>query len=162
MADIHSLELDVGKAQERKFHKIPECLEYNSLKEICSWLVQNKPPDKQLCFIHGDHHYANLLWKDGEISGVLDWELSGIGNREFDLAWAFFVRSSALYRGFLCTQEEEDEILQGYSTKGEFIHSLYKYYKVQILSHLYTGKSISENYKSWIESEFLRITGIKL
>ena len=36
--------------------------------------------------------YANILWAGHHISGILDFELAGYGNKEFDIAWAVFRR----------------------------------------------------------------------
>lgn len=55
-------------------------------------------PEGESCtFVHGDFHYANLLWQNGQISAILDWELAGLGSREFDMAWAVFRRSGAAF-----------------------------------------------------------------
>lgn len=36
-------------------------------------IVQGPRPKVDECFIHRDYHPANVLWKDGEVSGVVDW-----------------------------------------------------------------------------------------
>lgn len=36
--------------------------------------------------VHGDFHYANLLFEDGRVVAVLDWELAGLGTPLVDVA----------------------------------------------------------------------------
>ena len=43
-------------------------------------------------FIHGDFHYGNILWLDNCVNGVIDWEYSGVGFKEQDIAWALILR----------------------------------------------------------------------
>ena len=35
--------------------------------------------------VHGDFHHENLLTRDGRITGVIDWDGAGRGDRRFDL-----------------------------------------------------------------------------
>ena len=39
-----------------------------------------------LAFCHGDPHPINVIWGDGEIRGVIDWEFSGIKPEIYDTA----------------------------------------------------------------------------
>jgi aminoglycoside phosphotransferase (APT) family kinase protein len=36
--------------------------------------------------VHGDYHYGNMLFKEGRVVGVLDWEIAQIGQPLLDLA----------------------------------------------------------------------------
>lgn len=36
-------------------------------------LVRDSRPDSQESFIHRDYHPTNLLWQNGQISGIVDW-----------------------------------------------------------------------------------------
>ncbi|MBQ8772498.1 MAG: phosphotransferase, partial [Clostridia bacterium] len=81
------------------------------------------------CFCHGDFHYANILWQDKQISGILDFELSGIGTKEFDIAWAIILRPG---QRFLREPQELDEFLRGYSQHGTYNRQYVNYYMVQI------------------------------
>lgn len=159
LAEIHALEIDSDPVVERRFHRFPEVGEDPFLSEVLDWLSENTPKEGSECFIHGDHHFANILWENRRISAVLDWELAGIGNKEFDIAWAFFVRSSAFLSHFMDSPDEEAEILEGYLSVGSFSHTSYLYYKVQILSHLVSGLKMNPGYRAWIESELKSITG---
>ena len=52
------------------------------LKPYLIYLQENNIQKDGSTFIHGDFHYANVLWKQNDISGVLDWEYSGRGFKE--------------------------------------------------------------------------------
>ena len=36
-------------------------------------IVQQPPPAYVECFIHRDYHPANVLWEDGQVTGIVDW-----------------------------------------------------------------------------------------
>ncbi|MGB3624830.1 MAG: phosphotransferase, partial [Henriciella sp.] len=44
-------------------------------------------------WVHGDMHPANLIVRDGKVSGVIDWGLSGLGDPACDLMAAYTVFS---------------------------------------------------------------------
>lgn len=54
------------------------------------WLRRHlPPPSARLCLVHGDYRSGNFLFDDqGEIRGVLDWEMAHIGDPLEDLAWS--------------------------------------------------------------------------
>jgi aminoglycoside phosphotransferase (APT) family kinase protein len=43
-------------------------------------------PKNALVLVHGDYWPGNVLWKDGEIAAVIDWEDAGVGDPLSDLA----------------------------------------------------------------------------
>ena len=96
-----------------------------------------------------------------EISKILDWELSGIGWKEFDLAWALILRPS---QTFMKTKEERDTFLEGYSANCSFDEEQLVYCMVMIYQHFYAiGKTLNDNeYMEYIILEFERLTGERL
>jgi aminoglycoside phosphotransferase (APT) family kinase protein len=54
------------------------------------WLRRNPPPPPpQLSVVHGDYRTGNFLYDtDGEIKGILDWEMCHLGDPLEDLAWS--------------------------------------------------------------------------
>ena len=38
------------------------------------------PPAEEACFIHRDYHPGNVLWLDGEVSGIVDWLHASVGS----------------------------------------------------------------------------------
>ncbi len=158
LANIHGIELDAPAVRARKFHTPPPIGETLAAGQLVSWLRSNEPSAADACFIHGDHHNANVLWTDGDISCVLDWELAGRGDREFDLAWAIVARPG---QAVFTSREEEDDILEGYSRIRAFDPGRYRYFKALILSHFAKFGDRDRRYREWMTDELTRLTGIE-
>jgi aminoglycoside phosphotransferase (APT) family kinase protein len=43
------------------------------------------PADKPVVMVHGDYHFGNMLFSDGRVSAVLDWEIAELGHPLLDL-----------------------------------------------------------------------------
>lgn len=52
-----------------------------------AWLRTNLPPPVPAGPVHGDFRLGNLMTDDGELTGVLDWELAHLGDFHEDLAY---------------------------------------------------------------------------
>ena len=50
-------------------------------------LDRHAPPAPKLVLLHGDFRLPNLKWRDGEIAGILDWELACVGDPMADIAF---------------------------------------------------------------------------
>lgn len=83
-----------------------------------------------------------------KISGILDWELSGYGNKEFDIAWSIINRPS---QNFLKTKKEINAFIQGYKEIGICNFDYIKYYMIQIYLYFYNVNKKDENYKKYIK-----------
>ena len=136
LAALHQTKGDFPPVKDRRFFHLPDkaVLQNQQLDFVYRYLSSHQPKTINRCFCHGDFHYANLLWQDGHISAILDFELSGIGNREFDAAWAVILRPG---QKFLKTEEEVRLFLQGYQSLGELDETAFYYYTVLIYSHFY-------------------------
>jgi len=56
------------------------------------WLEANWPADDGDAFLSwGDGRVGNVLYRDFEPIGVLDWEMASVAPREVDLAWMIFI-----------------------------------------------------------------------
>jgi aminoglycoside phosphotransferase (APT) family kinase protein len=56
------------------------------LRPSVNWLLDHRPPEPQrpaLC--HGDFHALNILYTDGEVTGVLDWGGFAVADPAFDI-----------------------------------------------------------------------------
>jgi aminoglycoside phosphotransferase (APT) family kinase protein len=55
------------------------------------WLRRNLPPaPAKLALVHGDYRSGNFLFDgEGEIRGILDWEMAHLGDPLEDLGWSF-------------------------------------------------------------------------
>ncbi|MDN5938860.1 MAG: phosphotransferase family protein [Salinisphaera sp.] len=59
-------------------------------------LVDSIPADPSIGLVHGDYQPGNVLYQDGRISGVIDWELSHIGAQTLDLGWLMMMADPAM------------------------------------------------------------------
>ena len=50
-------------------------------------IVRAPQPAYRECFIHRDYHPSNVLWRNGEVSGVVDWVNGCRGPAGIDVAW---------------------------------------------------------------------------
>jgi len=59
------------------------------IRAAIRWLRANPPPPAQkISVVHGDYRTGNYLYDDqGEIHGVLDWEMAHLGDPLEDLGW---------------------------------------------------------------------------
>ncbi|MEZ5171264.1 MAG: phosphotransferase family protein [Acidimicrobiia bacterium] len=57
------------------------------LRHALDVLDRLAPECERLVLLHGDYRLPNLKWRDGEIVGVLDWELARVGDPVSDLAF---------------------------------------------------------------------------
>ena len=155
LARIHSLTISCGKVLHRKFFDIPsiEYLEENEIGFVYQFLKEHQPKQINESFCHGDFHYANVLWRDKKIVGVLDWELSGWGNKEFDIAWAIINRPS---QKFLKTDKEVAEFIKGYLSVGNCNVDFVKYYMILIYSHFISVDENNVEYKEFVKKWLTR------
>ena len=133
LAKIHGMSIRAKPVKDRKFFHVPSDSLLESLKlEHLKGLFQTSVTGENPCFGHGDFHYANILWENHHISGILDFELSGYGCKEFDIAWAVFVRPG---QKFLRTETELQEFMKGYRQFGECDTEAVKTYMAQCYVH---------------------------
>ena len=55
-----------------------------------AWLDAHVPTGTDTVLCWGDARIGNVLYRDFEPVGVLDWEMAAVGPREMDLAWLVF------------------------------------------------------------------------
>lgn len=60
--------------------------DYERLHPVRHWLQENRPEGEPE-LTHGDCTLHNYLFRDGHLTGVLDWEMSALGRAEVDLAF---------------------------------------------------------------------------
>ncbi len=56
---------------------------YQCFKHLARQRIRPLP----LCVTHGELNPSNLIYKDGKINGIIDWELAHIGDPREDLGW---------------------------------------------------------------------------
>ncbi len=96
--DIHSTELvQLGKPEGyigrqvegwTKRYQAAKTDAIAEMDEMSGWLATYQPPDSPPAFLHNDYKYDNIVFREGhlpEIAGVLDWEMSTVGDPWMDL-----------------------------------------------------------------------------
>ena len=134
LSQYHNTRIKWAPVKDRRFFHIPDkdyCEKY-SLDSVRDFLTSHIPQNHTNCFVHGDFHYANMLWDKDNISCVLDYELSGQGICEFDMAWSIFLRPS---QSFADAWDDVIAFLSGYN--GKFDFASFCYYYIQIAVHFY-------------------------
>lgn len=151
LAQIHSTKINCENVKHRKFFDIPslDYLKENNIEFIYNYLQENKPQEINQCFCHGDFHYANVLWNNKKLVGVLDWELCGFGNKEFDIAWAIINRPS---QKFLKTDKEVNEFIKGYKSVGHCNIKYVKYYMILVYSHFISVDKNNKQYQQFVKA----------
>ena len=153
LAQLHHRKVSAKHQADRKFYHCPteELLKQQNLSFLIEFF-NHKPEQEEIVFCHGDFHYANLLWNNHHISAILDFELAGYGSRDFDIAWALFLRPC---QKFLKTDEERKRFLKGYQKHYICNEDVVKYYMAQcyvyFLSFSKDEKDYCEYVRNWLE-----------
>ncbi len=64
-----------------------------AIETVGEWLAANVPEEQAHTLVHGDYKLDNVLFAPGrppELAGVLDWEMSTLGDPLCDLGWLLF------------------------------------------------------------------------
>jgi aminoglycoside phosphotransferase (APT) family kinase protein len=65
--------------------RAPEDLSAQSVR-LLERLSVHRPPERPPCLVHGDYHLGNLLFRDGAVAAIVDWEIAEIGQPLLDFA----------------------------------------------------------------------------
>ncbi|WP_203555969.1 phosphotransferase family protein [Bacillus sp. B15-48] len=120
------------------------------------WLWENRPVVDHVSLLHGDFRNGNFLFDEesGEINGVIDWELSYLGDRHSDLAYtmlpgwgSYDEEGNFLVAGLVDTETfiTEYERISGLKVDRNRLHYYYVYnYFWSIVSLIGTGVKNAE------------------
>ena len=91
-ARIHRVEASGFKWKYRRYNESVRLTVPAWSKEQSAWMraievVQGPIPSYRECFIHRDFHPSNVLWQNGQVSGVVDWVNGCRGPAGIDVAW---------------------------------------------------------------------------
>lgn len=140
-------------AKQRIINDYPKIETYNNFDtyiiKYIKYLEMNKPKISYDCFIHGDFHYANILWENKDISGVIDFEYSGTGFKEQDIAWAIVLRPNQM---FLDNLKDIKCFLIGYTKLNNFNKELLKWCLINSYCHFYLMNINNVEYKNKLKN----------
>ena len=57
------------------------------MNNLIDWLPKNIPDDDETTIVHGDYRLDNMILKNNEVVGILDWELSTLGHPIADFSY---------------------------------------------------------------------------
>jgi aminoglycoside phosphotransferase (APT) family kinase protein len=117
LARIHGLPLHWSPQKRTRLNGFigEEAVGDRGFRKLVRWLSSHAPDRREDVFVHGDLNTGSVLFLEGAVSGVVDWEFAGRGWREYDLAWVLRAR-----KAFLQTQAERAAILEGYLRHGSY------------------------------------------
>ncbi len=78
---------------EWAFEETTDEREVPEIEEIGDWLAENVPDEPAHSLVHGDYKLDNVIFgpeTPPELTGVLDWEMSTLGDPLCDLGWFLF------------------------------------------------------------------------
>ena len=58
-------------------------------------LLAELPDGQPLGLFHGDYQPGNILYHGGQLTGIIDWEISGIGAKLLDIGWLMMIADPA-------------------------------------------------------------------
>lgn len=68
--------------------RVPQWSRRPALWRAAFAVLEEPPPAYVGVFLHRDFHLGNVLWRDGEVSGVVDWVETSWGPAQLDVAHA--------------------------------------------------------------------------
>ncbi len=135
-------------AKQRIINEIPSQKHYSNFDfnttKIINYLKENHPKITFDTFIHGDFHYGNVLWQNRQIIGVVDFEYSGLGFKEQDIAWACILRPN---QKFMNNIIDIKEFLKGYLNNGTFNSKSLKWCLINGYLHFYLMNESNKEYR---------------
>ncbi len=82
---------------ERIYAQAPEPAWIEAAEACERALLDTLPGDEPTGLFHGDYQPGNVLYHDGIMSGIIDWELSGIGAQLLDVGWMMMSADQAYW-----------------------------------------------------------------
>jgi aminoglycoside phosphotransferase (APT) family kinase protein len=62
-------------------------------------LLETLPRDAEVGCVHGDFHWANIIFGEDEVKAIVDWEISFIGPTLLDVGWIAFYADEKAFVG---------------------------------------------------------------
>jgi aminoglycoside phosphotransferase (APT) family kinase protein len=88
----HARQVDRWRSQLEGYLQLPgyKNILLPHVDEVCRWLGDNIPAGQRIGIIHGDFQFTNAMFAHDapRIVGMIDWELSTLGDPVLDLCWA--------------------------------------------------------------------------
>lgn len=152
LSQIHNIQnRGFDKAFQRPINEVPKNYKNSDefSEKIIKYLEENKIEKDNKTFIHGDFHYANVLFKNKKVNGIIDLEYSGLGFKEQDIAWALIFRPG---QKFMDDIDDINLFLDGYRSESNFEYDKFKWCYINGSIHFYLMNYENEEYKQKIRN----------
>lgn len=138
LALIHKINnKEIKNAPIREFYKMIVDNQ-SKIKEYVDYLNSNKIVFDNNTFIHGDFHYDNVLFNKKSITGIIDFEYSGMGFKEMDIAFAIVYRDKM---NFFDNISDIKVFLNGYNEENSFDASKLKWCIINVTLYFYVNSN---------------------
>ncbi len=89
---LGSSPLDQQLAHERSYYEwARQDVSFPVIERAFEWLERHRPAATDTVFNWGDARIGNMMFRDFDVVGVLDWEMATMGPPEVDIAWMIFL-----------------------------------------------------------------------
>ncbi|MBI5457863.1 aminoglycoside phosphotransferase family protein [Candidatus Kaiserbacteria bacterium] len=101
--------------------------------------------EKDLCFIHGDYHPGNIVFRENKVAGLIDLDWSRKGYYMEDLAYTLMTLMRDFRRPiFVFNKDEFDAALQGYGLRSSDMSVFWEYMLLAVFYDLYLMRTLPE------------------
>jgi aminoglycoside phosphotransferase (APT) family kinase protein len=78
------------------------------------------PPDDPVGLVHGDFQPGNILFHEGRIAGIIDWDLAAIGPQGIDVGWYLMMADAECWHPSWrpVTTAPKQDVLRAYEEAG--------------------------------------------
>lgn len=136
-----------------------------SMDAVAQWLQQHQPPAQAPAFLHNDYKYDNLLLDPNDltrITGVLDWEMSTVGDPLMDLgaslAYWFEAGEEEVFKNYNLTwlpgNDTRRQVIDRYAaTTGRDLSNISFYYAFGLFKNAVIAQQIYHRWKQGHSSD---------
>ena len=128
-----------------KQYRASETDNIEAMNNLIEWLPNNIPDDDETSIVHGDYRLDNMILKNNEVIGILDWELSTLGHPVADFSYH-------------CLSWRTQEAFWDQAKLKELGVPNEKEYMEMYCEN--TGKDLSKNWEFYMAYNMFKIAGI--
>ena len=128
-----------------KQYRASETDDIEAMNNLIDWLPKNIPDDDETSIVHGDYRLDNMILKNNQVIGILDWELSTLGHPIADFSYH-------------CLSWRTQEAFWDQAKLKELGVPSEKEYMDMYCEN--TGKDLSKNWEFYMAFNMFKIAGI--
>ena len=128
-----------------KQYRASETDDIEAMNNLIEWLPKNIPDDDETSIVHGDYRLDNMILKNNNVMGILDWELSTLGHPIADFSYH-------------CLSWRTQEAFWDQARLKELGVPSEKEYMNMYCEN--TGKDLSKNWEFYMAFNMFKIAGI--